>query len=244
MVLILKYSCGRLCSTIAMRHLLYNVDLVNFLRSLKIFSLQSRRRPSFESDYWKFLRVPHLPASSVCPRHSPYLPTLLTYFSGRQDGKKHEKDGYQQLWRKIKTPDRPDGGVPFDTEDAMFNPPTPRRMSAYNTHAVQNHVAPLEPLRSPAHAEIAITGQPGAGGGPGQPHQRPPHAHHKQSRNRVIPQDEDIRRLFQECNVGRGNASLLSNSLTYAKPKDLKKDLIQVRFPIEFHPMYISLKTF
>jgi hypothetical protein len=159
---------------------------------------------------------------------SSLLPTKLSCSLGRQDGKKHEKDGYQQLWRKVKAPDRPDGGVPFDTEDAMFNPPTPRRMSAYNTHAVQNHVAPLEPLRSPAHAEMAITGSPGTGGGPGQPHQRPPHTHHKQSRNRVIPQDEDIRRLFQECNVGRGNASLLSNSLTYAKPKDLKKDLIQV----------------
>ena len=50
------------------------------------------------------------------------------------------------------------------------------------------------------------------------------------SRNRVIPLEEDIRRLFQECKVGRGNASLLSEALTYAKPEDLKsKEIIKVR---------------
>lgn len=54
------------------------------------------------------------------------------------------------------------------------------------------------------------------------------------SRNRIIPVEEDIRRLFQECKVGRGNAALLSEALTFAKPEDLKeKELIQVR--ISFH---------
>lgn len=51
----------------------------------------------------------------------------------------------------------------------------------------------------------------------------------RSSRNRVIPPEEDIRRLFQECKVGRGNANLLSEALTYAKPEDLKsKDIIKV----------------
>ena len=51
----------------------------------------------------------------------------------------------------------------------------------------------------------------------------------RSSRNRVIPPEEDVRRLFQECKVGRGNASLLSEALAYAKPEDLKsKEIIKV----------------
>ncbi|KAK7049962.1 Rho guanine nucleotide exchange factor [Paramarasmius palmivorus] len=35
-----------------------------------------------------------------------------------------EKDtGFRGLWKKVKPHDKPDEGVPFDTDDAMFNPP-------------------------------------------------------------------------------------------------------------------------
>ncbi|KNZ71874.1 hypothetical protein J132_05699 [Termitomyces sp. J132] len=43
-----------------------------------------------------------------------------------------------------------------------------------------------------------------------------------ESRNRIIPLDEDIRRLFQECKLGQGNASLLSRALVLSTPEDLK----------------------
>jgi len=52
------------------------------------------------------------------------------------------------------------------------------------------------------------------------------------SRNRIIPPDEDIRRLIQECKIGQGNASLLSQALALTKPEDLKrKEIIKVRKP-------------
>ncbi|KAL0061889.1 hypothetical protein AAF712_011265 [Marasmius tenuissimus] len=36
-----------------------------------------------------------------------------------------EKDtGFRGLWKKVKPHDKPDEGMPFDTDDAMFNPPT------------------------------------------------------------------------------------------------------------------------
>ena len=45
----------------------------------------------------------------------------------------------------------------------------------------------------------------------------------------IIPVDEDMRRLFQECKIGRGNAALLCEALAFATPEDLKrKDLIKV----------------
>jgi len=39
-----------------------------------------------------------------------------------------------------------------------------------------------------------------------------------------------MRRLFQECKIGTGNAAVLSDALLGAKPEDLKrKDVIKVR---------------
>lgn len=39
-----------------------------------------------------------------------------------------------------------------------------------------------------------------------------------------------MRRLFEECRIGTGNAQLLSEALTFAKPEDLKeKEIIRVR---------------
>jgi hypothetical protein len=37
-----------------------------------------------------------------------------------------------------------------------------------------------------------------------------------------------MRRLFQECKIGQGNAALLSEALAFAKPKDLTKEIIRV----------------
>jgi hypothetical protein len=46
----------------------------------------------------------------------------------------------------------------------------------------------------------------------------------------IIPVDEDMRRLFQECKIGRGNAALLCEALAFATPEDLKrKEIIKVR---------------
>lgn len=38
-----------------------------------------------------------------------------------------------------------------------------------------------------------------------------------------------MRRLFQECKVGSGNAKVLFEALAFAKPEDLRKDIIRVR---------------
>lgn len=61
-----------------------------------------------------------------------------------------------------------------------------------------------------------------------EPH-RPEIASRKQSSNGVISYEEDVRRLFQECNIGKGNAQLLSEALAFAAPEDLKeKEIIKV----------------
>ncbi|KIK09506.1 hypothetical protein K443DRAFT_388733 [Laccaria amethystina LaAM-08-1] len=46
------------------------------------------------------------------------------YASGtRQDGR-GDRDGFRGLWRRVKPYDKPDEGIPFDTDDDMFHPPS------------------------------------------------------------------------------------------------------------------------
>ena len=46
--------------------------------------------------------------------------------------------------------------------------------------------------------------------------------------SQVIPIHEDMRRLFEECEIGRGNAQLLNQALTFARPDELSGPVITV----------------
>jgi hypothetical protein len=52
---------------------------------------------------------------------------------------------------------------------------------------------------------------------------------HTNPHNLIIPLDEDIRRLFQECKIGRGNAALLAEAVTYTKPEEMKEKEIVIK---------------
>ena len=77
-----------------------------------------------------------------------------------------------------------------------------------------------------------------------QPPSRPLPKHQKTNEQRknnlqttahhVIAADDDVRRLFEECSCARGNAQLLSEALTYARPEDLySNDVIKVLHRLE-----------
>ncbi|KAI4521933.1 hypothetical protein K525DRAFT_238595 [Schizophyllum commune Loenen D] len=133
------------------------------------------------------------------------------YASGRtKDGK---NEGFRGLWRKVKPADKPDEGVPLDTEDVMFTPPSNGGRASQMGHPA-NYEAPL-----PTHST------------PPSPQQVRYEVHHKKhkspSHNRIIPPEEDMRRLFTECKIGQGNASLLSQAIMMRKPEDMKSDIIK-----------------
>ncbi|EGN94845.1 hypothetical protein SERLA73DRAFT_187914 [Serpula lacrymans var. lacrymans S7.3] len=131
-------------------------------------------------------------------------------FISSSRGKDRDKDGFRHLWRRLKPADKPDEGIPFDTEDAMFSPPIMRPSSQYSIEAP---VYPQDVVVSPPILERSLT----------MPQRRrSPRLKHK-----IIPLEEDIRRLFQECKIGQGNANLLSEALAFARPEDLEKDLIR-----------------
>jgi hypothetical protein len=114
----------------------------------------------------------------------------------------------------------------------MFNPPMPRPTSEYELEVPpsqfpQNPSPPRDdpPLVSDSyfqHLRILNVGS-----------QNVPQRKRSFRKNRIIPPEEDMRRLFQECKIGSGNAQLLSESLKFTKPEDLQKGVIRVRFSLD-----------
>jgi hypothetical protein len=140
----------------------------------------------------------------------------VAYASGNKNkDSRTDRDGFRGLWRRLKPADKPDEGVPFDIDDAMFNPPMPRPTSEYS---LDPNVYP-NPSYKQQHASPMLELQEAP---PGIKRNRS-----LRSRNRIIPPEEDMRRLFEECTVGQGNATLLSEALAYSGPNDLEGDVVQ-----------------
>ncbi|KAF8438655.1 hypothetical protein L210DRAFT_3646904 [Boletus edulis BED1] len=167
--------------------------------------------------------IDHLEDVLTSPRTSPVVrerlmevlaaAAFITSSRFQSVGKDKDKDGFRALWCRLKPADKPDSGVPFDTEDAMFSPPVvslPRPLSQYSLET---------PIFAQSFSRDALSPTP------------PPPVHPSpQSRGRyqqrVIPPEEDMQRLFQECSIARGNADLLFQSLAYAGPDALDAGLI------------------
>ncbi|KAI0277856.1 hypothetical protein BGY98DRAFT_977023 [Russula aff. rugulosa BPL654] len=154
------------------------------------------------------------------------------------------ESGFRLLWRKVKPAGKPDEGVPFDYDDAMFNPPSPRRSTV--TPLPAGYQPPMHPQSlQTTQTAPALNAQPLAPPPPPpqQPQSQPlqPQSQTTQQPNRakreapshgqlqrVIPPEEDMRRLFQECRIANGNSQLLSEALAFASPEDLReKDIIK-----------------
>lgn len=115
---------------------------------------------------------------------------------------KNDREGFRSIWKRVKPPGKPDDGIPFDPDDAMFNPPVQHRTpSSTGNYSVESHDLPNSRSNYPRTSPNDL----------------------------IIPLDEDIRRLFQECKVGRGNAALLAEAVTYTKPEEIKEKEIVIK---------------
>ena len=122
----------------------------------------------------------------------------------------------------------------------MFNPPSPRRSTAttlppsyqppVHPQSLQGAPPPITQPQAPVPVVPAQPIQSPQTQAPQQPNRAKREAGQVQ---RVIPPEEDMRRLFQECRFAQGNAQLLSEALAFASPEDLQeKDIIKVRIRI------------
>ncbi|KAG5725089.1 hypothetical protein E4T56_gene10271 [Termitomyces sp. T112] len=122
---------------------------------------------------------------------------------------KSTNTGFRALWNRVKPHDQPEEGMPLDDNDPIFTFPVSSRCQDDNNipQAVYQEPSPF-----PIEFHTTLTPRTKTS----RKHKTP------ESRNRIIPLDEDIRRLFQECKLGQGNASLLSRALVLSTPEDLK----------------------
>ena len=119
--------------------------------------------------------------------------------------------------------------MPFDPDDAMFDPPLPRRANNTIGYNGQYHQQMQPP--PPTHM-LPPSQQTGPGvRSPHPSHPLPPVPQRRSKDQRVISPDEDMRRLFEECEMAKNNAQVLSHSLTFALPEELGANpLIVVRY--------------
>ncbi|KAJ3819568.1 hypothetical protein F5880DRAFT_1489456 [Lentinula raphanica] len=146
--------------------------------------------------------------------------------------------GFRGLWKKVKPADKPDEGVPFDTDDAMFNPPAFSASGRGSYHevtppsaAVQHDSTNEGRHKDREHREHRERDKDRDRD---REHRHKDREHkEKKSKNRIIPLEEDIRRLFQECTIGLANASLLNQALGHAKVEELKKGEVIKEFRVK-----------
>ncbi|KZV90197.1 hypothetical protein EXIGLDRAFT_720596, partial [Exidia glandulosa HHB12029] len=123
------------------------------------------------------------------------------------------REGFAGAWRRVKAHGQPDEGIPFDDLDPMFTPPAPKR-----THAPRLQYGAGE------HGAVPVPYGNERERNPFDTQQRPrgDRRRERTQQSQVVPSvEEDMRRLFEECEVARGNAQLLSQAMTFAKPSEL-----------------------
>ncbi|KAJ7619440.1 hypothetical protein FB45DRAFT_159331 [Roridomyces roridus] len=138
-----------------------------------------------------------------------------------------KESGFRGLWRRVKPRDKPEEGVPLDTDDAMFNPPLNALRHPGPGYEFENtnppvvvypdgtQTAPENPSGSPKQQNSDVT-----------PDEKSSGKSHRDHFRGILPPDEDTRRLFQECKIGVDNAFQLSEALATATPEELRNPVI------------------
>ncbi|KAJ7619425.1 hypothetical protein FB45DRAFT_158446 [Roridomyces roridus] len=142
-----------------------------------------------------------------------------------------KESGFRGLWRRVKPRDKPEEGVPFDTDDAMFNPPLNALRHPGPGYEFENTNPPV--VVYPDGTQTGPETPPIAAKQPRKrknsdvtPGKKSSDKSHRDHHRGIIPPDEDMRRLFQECKIGVGNANLLSEALATATPEELRNPVI------------------
>ncbi|KAH7100458.1 hypothetical protein BKA62DRAFT_830917 [Auriculariales sp. MPI-PUGE-AT-0066] len=123
------------------------------------------------------------------------------------------RDGFAATWKRIKHSNQPEEGIPFDDLDPMFQPQAPRRQRQPGTapHNVpqpshDRNLLPDGAVRQPGHLGSDVNGDP--------------------SRNRRMPTAEEkvmTLQLYEQCEVARENARLLSRAMADVQPLELSR---------------------
>ncbi|KAJ7619451.1 hypothetical protein FB45DRAFT_839940 [Roridomyces roridus] len=172
----------------------------------------------------KFLDILEYTLGSSCtaPVVRERLMDVLAAAAYASGAKKESR--FRGLWRRVKPRDKPEEGVPFDTDDAMFNPPLNALRHAAQGYEFENTdptvvVYPGGTQTAPETPPIATKQPLQRKNSDVTPDEKSSGKSHRDHHRGIIPPDEDMRRLFQECKIGVGNANLLNEALATATPE-------------------------
>ncbi|KAJ7279137.1 hypothetical protein C8J57DRAFT_1059594, partial [Mycena rebaudengoi] len=137
------------------------------------------------------------PLTSIVVRERIMLVLAAAAYAG---GSSASRDNdFRRLWRRVRPPNKPEIGIPFATDDAIFNPPlfTGRHSYCDYESSTSSVVSIVEDDDDPLIDAMF---------------------HHN---------GNDMHQMFHECKIGSGNADLLVSALIVATPEDLNNSVIK-----------------
>ena len=133
----------------------------------------------------------------------------------------YRKEGFESTWKLIRPPGKPEDGIPFDF---MFDPP----MQSPRTLSLTRPTPQVPPMNAPGSPHAHRLSSKPQDSDQGQ--HRDPQPRHKRALVYDAP-TEEMRRLFEECDVARYNTHRLNEALLCATPESFRSNLvIRVRF--------------
>ncbi|KAG8956940.1 hypothetical protein FRC00_004700 [Tulasnella sp. 408] len=138
---------------------------------------------------------------------------LLSVLAGASSQFGNKFSNFRNSWRKVKPREAPVEGIPFDPKDSMFQPPSRRLPKlGFVADPIQSQTSlqsannrPLPPVPNAQHPAVFQGAE----------------KHRPRISQMIISPEEDIRRLFEECEIAKSNAGLLTIAMTYAEPEEI-----------------------
>jgi hypothetical protein len=124
------------------------------------------------------------------------------------------KEGFQSTWKRVRPPNKPEDGIPFDMQDAMFDP-----TQGHRTRALTSPVPQVTYVNMPNSPQVhrpntrRQDSDQGHGGRPRGHRDRELPKPPRRADRGYIPPEEDMRRLFEECEVAVHNSRILNEAL-------------------------------
>ena len=131
------------------------------------------------------------------------------------------KEGFQSTWKRVRPPNKPEDGIPFDTQDSMFDP-------TMQGHRMRTHASPIPQVTYVNAPNSLYVPEMGSTPRDWDQGQRNRHRNHElpQPPRKVIPLEEDMRRLFEECSMALSHARILNEALAYATPDSFRNNSV------------------
>ena len=143
-----------------------------------------------------------------------------------------DKEGFRSTWKRIRPPNKPKGGIPFEMQDSMFDP----TMSGYQTRTLTSPAPQSDPRVTYVNKAYTPPVPP-----PNPMRQDSEQGHrgrHRGHIDRDLSQPprrrdyeltsprESMQMLFEECDVALHNTRILSEALASATPDSFRSNQV------------------